>query len=55
MDPSIGEVSEEEVALEELGEVSRVSRRPHLKGAANVKAAYPSAGIGASAQRSAMK
>jgi hypothetical protein len=53
-DPSLGEVSEEEVALEEVGEVLRVSRRPHLKGAAGIEASNPSAGIGASAQCSAM-
>jgi hypothetical protein len=46
---------EEEVALEEEGDVSKVSRRLHLKGAADVKASNLSAGIGALAQRSAAK
>jgi hypothetical protein len=46
---------EEEVALEEEGEVPEVSRRLHLKGTAGVKASNLSAGIGALAQRSATK
>jgi hypothetical protein len=37
--------AEEEVALEEEGEVPEVSRRLHLKGAAGVEASNPSAGI----------
>jgi hypothetical protein len=49
-DPSLGEVSEEEV-----GEVSRASRRLHWKGATGVEASSPSAGIGASAQRPVVK
>jgi hypothetical protein len=36
---------EEEVALEEEGEVPEVSRRLHLKGAAGVEASNLSAGI----------
>jgi hypothetical protein len=47
--------TEEEVALEEDGEVPEVSIRLHLKGAAGVKASNPSAGIKAFAQRSAAK
>jgi hypothetical protein len=46
---------EEEVALEEEGEVPEVSRRLHLKGAANVEASNLSAGIEALAQRSTAK
>jgi hypothetical protein len=46
---------EEEVALEEAGEVPEVSRRLHLKGAAGVEASNLSAGIEALAQRSAAK
>jgi hypothetical protein len=46
---------EEEVALEEEGEVPEVSRRLHLKGAAGVDASNLSAGIEALAQRSAVK
>jgi hypothetical protein len=46
---------EEEVALEEEGEVSEVLRRLHLKGAARVDALNLSAGIKALAQRSAAK
>jgi hypothetical protein len=48
-------VSEEEVVLEEEDEVPEVSRRLHLKGAVGVEASSVSAGIGASAQRSAAK
>jgi hypothetical protein len=54
-DPSLGEESEEEVVLEEVDEVPWVSRRPHLKGVAGIKASSPSAGILASVQRSAVK
>jgi hypothetical protein len=46
---------EEEVALQEEGEVPEVSRRLHLKGAASVEASNLSAGIKALAQRSAAK
>jgi hypothetical protein len=46
---------EEEVALEEEGEVSEVSRRLYLRGEPGVDASNLSAGIEASAQRSAMK
>jgi hypothetical protein len=46
---------EEEVALEEEGEVPKVSRRLYLRGAASVDASSLSAGIEALAQRSAMK
>jgi hypothetical protein len=46
---------EEEVALEEEGEVPEVSRRLHLKGAAGVEASNLSAGIEALAQRYAVK
>jgi hypothetical protein len=46
---------EEEVALEEEGEVLEVSRRLHLKGAAGVEASNLSAGIKALAQRSTAK
>jgi hypothetical protein len=46
---------EEEVALEEEGEVPEVLRRLHLKGAASVEASNLSAGIEALAQRSAAK
>jgi hypothetical protein len=46
---------EEEVALEEEGEVPEVSRRLHLKGAAGVEVSNLSAGIRALAQRSAAK
>jgi hypothetical protein len=46
---------EGEVALEEEDEVPEVSRRLHLKGAASVEASNLSAGIGALAQRSAVK
>jgi hypothetical protein len=46
---------EEEVALEEEGEVPEVSRRLHLKGAAGIEASNLSVGIGALAQRSAAK
>jgi hypothetical protein len=46
---------EDEVALEEEGEVPEVSRRLHLKGAAGVDASNLSAGIKALAQRSAVK
>jgi hypothetical protein len=46
---------EEEVALEEEGEVPEVSRRLHLKGVAGVEASNLSAGIKALAQHSAAK
>jgi hypothetical protein len=46
---------EEEVALEEEGEVPEVSRRLYLRGAAGDNASNPSAGIEALAQRSAAK
>jgi hypothetical protein len=46
---------EEEVALEEGGEVPEVSRRLYLRGTSGVDASNLSAGIEASAQRSAMK
>jgi hypothetical protein len=46
---------EEEVALEEEGEVPEVSRRLYLRGAAGVDASSLSAGIEALAQRSAAK
>jgi hypothetical protein len=46
---------EEEVALEEEGEVPEVSRRLHLKGAAGVEASNLSAGIEVLAQHSAAK
>jgi hypothetical protein len=46
---------EEEVALEEEGEVPEVSRRPYLRGAAGVDASNLSAGIEASVRRSAAK
>jgi hypothetical protein len=46
---------EEEVALEEEGEVPEVLRRLHLKGTAGVDASNLSAGIEALAQRSAVK
>jgi hypothetical protein len=46
---------EEEVALEEDGEVPEVSRRLHLKGTASVEVSNLSAGIEALAQRSAAK
>jgi hypothetical protein len=46
---------EEEVALEEEGEVLEVSRRLHLKGMASVEASNLSAGIEVLAQRSAAK
>jgi hypothetical protein len=48
-------VVEEEMALEEEGEVPEVSRRPYLRGAAGVVASNLSAGTKALAQRSAMK
>jgi hypothetical protein len=48
-------VIEEEMALEEEGEVSEVSRRPYLRGAAGVVASNLSAGTEALAQRSAVK
>jgi hypothetical protein len=47
--------AEEEVALEEEGEVPEVSRRPYLRGAAGIDASSLSAGIEALAQRSAAK
>jgi hypothetical protein len=46
---------EEEVALEEEGEVLEVSRRLYLRGAADVDASSLSVGIKALAQRSAAK
>jgi hypothetical protein len=46
---------EEEVALEEEGEVPEVSRRLYLRGTAGVNASDLSAGIKSSAQRSAAK
>jgi hypothetical protein len=46
---------EEEVALEEEGEVPEVSRRLYLRGAAGVNASNLSAGIKALAWRSAAK
>jgi hypothetical protein len=64
LDPAVAEEAEgsiclggveEEVALEEEGEVSEVSRRLHLKGAADVDVSNLSAGIEALAQRSAAK
>jgi hypothetical protein len=51
---SLGGV-EEEVALEEGGEVSEVSRRLYLRGAAGVVTSNLSAGTEASAQCSAVK
>jgi hypothetical protein len=45
--------AEEEVTLEEEGEVLEVSRRLYLRGAAGVDASNLSAGIEALAQRSA--
>jgi hypothetical protein len=48
-------VIEEEVALEEEGEVPEVSRRPYLSGAAGVVASNLSAGTKALAQCSAVK
>jgi hypothetical protein len=64
LDPAVAEEAEgsirfgsveEEVALEEEGEVPEVSRRLHLKGAASVDASNLSAGIEALAQRSVVK
>jgi hypothetical protein len=49
------EESADGVVLEEESEVPEVSRRLHLKGAAGFEASNPSAGIGASAQRSVAK
>jgi hypothetical protein len=49
MDPWLGEMSEEEVVLEEVSEVPRASRRLHLKGVTGVEASSPSVGIGVSA------
>jgi hypothetical protein len=46
---------EEEVALEEEGDVPEVSRRLYLRGTADVDASSLSAGIEALAQRSAAK
>jgi hypothetical protein len=46
---------EEEVALEEEGDVPEVSRRLYLRGTAGVDASSLSAGIEALAQRSAAK
>jgi hypothetical protein len=54
-DPWLGKISEEEVVLEEVSEVPRVSRRLHLKGAPSIEASSPNAGIGASAQRPVVK
>jgi hypothetical protein len=64
LDPAAAEEAEgsiawesiqEEVALEEEGEVPEVSRRMHLKGTAAVEASNLSARIEALAQRSAAK
>jgi hypothetical protein len=53
---SIGSgVVEEEVALEEEGEVPEVSRRLYLRGAVGVVASNLSAGTEALAQRSSVK
>jgi hypothetical protein len=49
------EESADGVVLEEESEVSVVSRRLHLKGAAGFEASNPSVGIRASAQRSVAK
>jgi hypothetical protein len=46
---------EEEVALEEEGEVPEVSRRLHLKGAAGIEVSNLTTGIKALAQPSAAK
>jgi hypothetical protein len=46
---------EEEVALEEEGEVPKVSRRLYLRGTAGVDASNLSAGIEVLAQRSTVK
>jgi hypothetical protein len=46
---------EAKVALEEGGEVPKVSRRTYLRGASSVDASNPSAGIEALAQHSAVK
>jgi hypothetical protein len=46
---------EEEVALEEEGEVPEVSRRLYLRGVAGIDVSNPSVGIKALAQRSAAK
>jgi hypothetical protein len=55
-DGSIGlGVVEEEVALEDEGEVPEVSRRLYLRGAAGAVASNPSVGTKALAQRSAAK
>jgi hypothetical protein len=43
------------MALEEGGEVPKVSRRTYLRGASSVDASNPSSGIEALAQRSAVK
>jgi hypothetical protein len=51
----LGRSVEEEVALEEEGEVPEVSRRLHLKGAASVEASNLRTGIEALAQRSVVK
>jgi hypothetical protein len=48
-------VVEEEMALEEEGEVPEVSRRPYLRGVADVIASNLSMGTEALAQRSAVK
>jgi hypothetical protein len=48
-------VVEEEVAMEEEGEVPEVSRKPYLRGAVGVVASNLSAGTEALAQRSAAK
>jgi hypothetical protein len=47
--------AEEEMALEEGGEVLEVSRRLYLRGASGVNASNLSAGIEASTLRSAVK
>jgi hypothetical protein len=49
------EESADGVVLEEESEVSEVSRRLHLKGAAGFEASNPRVGIRASAQRSVVK
>jgi hypothetical protein len=51
----LGGGDEEEVALEEEGEVMEVSRRLYLRGAAGVDASNLNAGIEVLAQRSVAK
>jgi hypothetical protein len=48
-------VVEEEVALEEEGEVPEVSRRPYIRGTAGIDASSLGTGIEALAQRSTAK